>query len=114
MTAEPAPLPDPLPDPLVGDGDEARRYPSTIGGLCYLVVLAVTAVGIGIAWSGDWRFGVKWVGGALIAAGTLRLVLRHRDAGMLAVRHRFVDFTMLAGVGAALIFLSESIPNQPL
>ena len=41
-------------------------------------------------------------------------MLRNGDAGMLAVRHRLVDVGMLAGVGAVLIFLSESIPNQPV
>jgi hypothetical protein len=112
----PAPEP-PLPDedpPVEIAHDAARRYPSTIGGLFYLVVLAGTGLGIWIAWSGDWRLGIKWVGAALILAGLVRLLLRQRDAGMLAVRKRWIDVAMLAGVGGALIFLSESIPNQPL
>ena len=109
----------PTPDePLLPDEaphDEAPRwYPSTVGGLFYLVVLAGTGLGIWIAWSGDWRLGIKWVGAALIFAGLVRLLLRQRDAGMLAVRKRWIDVLMLAGVGAALVFLSESIPNQPL
>jgi hypothetical protein len=91
-----------------------RRHPSTIGGLIYLVVLVATGLGIWISWSGDWRFGIKWVGGALIVAGLVRLLLRERDAGMLAVRSRWIDVLMLAGAGALLIFLTESIPNQPL
>ncbi len=33
---------------------------------------------------------------------------------MLAVRKRWIDVLMFTGVGAALIFLTESIPNQPL
>lgn len=105
---EPLP-PEPPPEPA----DESRFYPRTVGGVLYLLVLAATFLGIGIAWSGDWRLGVKWVGAALGAAATLRLLLRQQDAGMLAVRHRLVDFALLAGVGATLIFLSESIPNQP-
>lgn len=103
---------EPQPE-LVPPEEAPRRYPSTIGGLLYLVVLAGVGVGIGIASAGDWRLGVKWFGGALIVAGAFRLVLRNRDAGMLAVRHRMVDVVMLSGVGAVLIFLSESIPNQP-
>ena len=93
---------------------EPRRHPSTIGGLFYLVVLAVTGVGIAICWTGDWRLGVKWVGAALIAGAVARLVLPRKDAGMLAVRNRAVDAALLSGVGVTLIFLSESIPNQPL
>ncbi len=104
--------PDPLsPEPPV---DLPRRYPSTIGGLCYLAVLAVVGVGLYVAGTGEWRDGAKWIGAALIGAAVLRLVLRTRDAGMLAVRHRFVDAALLSAVGAAVIFLSESIPNQPL
>lgn len=104
---------DPLESPA--DADPApRRHPSTIGGLLYLVVLGATGLGIGLAWSGDWRLGVAWIGGALVAAAGLRLLLPSRDAGMLAVRGRVVDFVLLAGVGAVLIFLSETIPNQPL
>ena len=104
---------DPLPEQEASE-PERRRYPSTIGGLFYLVVLAITAVGIGISWTGDWRLGVKWVGSALILGAVVRLVLPRRDAGMLAVRNRVVDAVMLSGVGATLIFLSETIPNQPL
>jgi len=104
---------DPLPDEEALE-PEPRRHPSTIGGLLYLVVLATTGVGIGIAWTGDWRLGVKWVGAALILGAGARLVLRRKDAGMLAVRNRAVDAVLLSGVGVIMLFLSESIPNQPL
>jgi hypothetical protein len=99
------------------DGDEAedeRRYPSTIGGAFYILVLAVSAVGIGIVWYGDWRLGVRFLAGSLCAAGALRVVLRQRDAGMLAVRNRFLDATVLVGIGAALFFLTATIPDQPV
>ena len=46
--------------------EEGRRYPSTIGGAFYLVVLAVVAISIGIVTTGNWRLGVRWFGGALI------------------------------------------------
>ena len=105
---------DPHPEDDAPSEPEPRRYPSTIGGLFYLGILIATAVGVGIAWAGDWRLGVRWLGGALIAAGGLRLLLRQRDAGMLAVRHRLVDVLLLTGVGAALVFLAGSIPNQPV
>ncbi len=89
---------DPLPDEEAFE-PEPRRLPSTVGGLCYLVVLAITGVGIGIAWTGDWRLGVKWVGVALVLGAAARLVLRRKDAGMLAVRNRAVDAAMLSAVG---------------
>jgi hypothetical protein len=94
------------------DGD--RRYPSTIGGAFYLVVLAVVAIAIGIVTTGNWRVGVRWFGGALVFAAVVRAVLPERDAGMLAVRRRWWDCLLLAGVGLALILLAGSIPDQPL
>jgi hypothetical protein len=119
--AEPVGEPPGEPDgPDEGDGLEAapsqedRRYPSTIGGAFYLLILAATGVGIIAAYVDDWRLGIRIVGGALIAAGALRLVLRQRDAGMLAVRHRLVDVLLLVGMGAALIFLAGDIPGRPV
>jgi len=103
---------DPVPEePSADDGE--RRYPSTIGGAFYLVVLATATVGLAIAWSGDWRLGVRCLAGGLCFAALLRLVLPRRDAGMLAVRHRLVDTVILGGMGAALFFLATTIPNQP-
>jgi hypothetical protein len=96
-----------------GTVEEARRYPSTVGGAFYIGILIATFVGIGITWSGDWRLGIRWVAGALIVAALLRLVLPRRDAGMLAVRHRLFDCLLLGGVGGVLIFLAQTIPDQP-
>jgi hypothetical protein len=93
---------------------DVRRYPSTIGGMYYLVVLLATALGIGIVWSGRWRPGTEWMGGALVFAALGRLVLPRRDAGMLAVRHRLFDVLLLAAVGTTMIILAITIPNQPL
>ena len=93
---------------------EERRYPSTIGGAFYLLVLAATTAGIGVLAAGEWRLGVRVVAGAILAAAVVRLVLRERDAGMLAVRHRLVDVLVLVLVGSALVFLSATIPDQPV
>jgi hypothetical protein len=106
--------PTPVPGPPATESWEPRRYPSTIGGAFYLLVLGIVAVGIGISTFGDWREGVRWIGMALLLAAGVRLVLRRQDAGMLAVRHRLVDVGMLATTGAALIFLAGSIPEPPL
>ncbi|NYG55089.1 DUF3017 domain-containing protein [Nocardioides perillae] len=103
------------PDPGIEPGvePEPRRYPSTLGGACYLLVLLATAVGLVLVAVDDWRTGVRWVGGALLAAAVLRLVLRERDAGMLAVRHRGTDALLLSAMGATLVFLAGSVPDQP-
>lgn len=120
------PAPDGVPDPVPSEDEvaaglaeeieqvEERRYPSTIGGAFYLLVLAATTVGIGIVTAGEWRVGIRVVAGAIFSAALLRLVLRRRDAGMLAVRHRVVDVLILLLVGSALVFLSATIPDQPV
>ena len=93
--------------------EEPRRVPSTIGGLVYLIVVAASAVGLGIVAFGPWRRGVGLIGVALIVGAVARAVLRDRDAGMLRVRRsRWVDVLMLGGVGTALIVLASVIPNQ--
>lgn len=95
------------------DPDEPRRYPSTIGGAFYLLVLGVVAVAMVIVYVGDWRSGIRLMGGSLIFAALVRLVLRARDAGMLAVRHKVLDAVILVALGGALLFLATSIPDQP-
>jgi hypothetical protein len=93
--------------------DEGRRYPSTIGGMFYLLVMAVVAVALALDVLDEWRSGIRLMGGALIFGAVVRLVLRSRDAGMLAVRHKVLDAVVLILLGGALIFLAGSIPDQP-
>jgi Protein of unknown function (DUF3017) len=114
----PVPSPEEVEAELVAAGVQApdgvdRRYPSTIGGACYLVILAVVGAGLVVVASGHWRGGIHVVAGALVAAAALRLVLPARDAGMLAVRHRMLDATLLAGMGVALWVLASTIPDSP-
>jgi hypothetical protein len=90
-----------------------RRYPSTLGGAFYLLVLLGALVGIGMAATGDWRSGVRVVGGSLLFAALVRLVLSNEDAGMLAVRNKAIDATLLIGAGLLLVVLADSIPDQP-
>ena len=71
------------------------------------------AIGVGVVASDDWRLGIRCIGGSLCFAAVCRLVLRNRDAGMLAVRNRWFDALLLAGLGLALFFLALTIPDQP-
>jgi len=89
-----------------------RRYPSTFGGLIYLVVVLVTMVGLALVAFGPWRRGIALVGFALLFASGMRLVTKESEAGMLRVRSRWFDVTMLAGVGIALLALAANIPDQ--
>lgn len=94
--------------------EEPRRIPSTPGGLVYLIVVAVSAVGLLVVAFGPWRRGVAVIGVALLVGALMRALLRDRDAGMLRVRrNRWVDVLMLGGVGTTMIVLASVIPNQP-
>ena len=95
------------------EDDEGRRYPSTIGGAFYLLVLVVVGVALLLVAVAEWRTGIRLMGGALIFAALVRLLLRARDAGMLAVRHKVLDAAILIVLGGLLIFLAGSIPDQP-
>ena len=112
---EPPEPPEPIEpiDPIDPSDLLERRYPSTIGGACYLGVLVVASVGLALVALDDWRVGVRVIAGALGSAALLRLALPERDAGMLAVRHRSIDVALLGGVAAALWFLAGDIPDQP-
>ena len=117
----PAPLPgvegvlgpvEPVPPPP-GDEPVERRYPSTIGGAFYILIMLVVTAGVAVAALGNWRLGVQVVAGCLVVMAGLRLVLPQRDAGMLAVRHRLIDASLLAASAGVLFFLAATIPNQP-
>ncbi len=98
----------------VVDEEQPRRYPSTIGGAFYLSILAVAGTALFIAGQSDWRLGIQIFGGSLLVAALLRLILANRDAGMLAVRNRFLDAFLLIAAGIALIALASSIPDMPV
>ena len=94
--------------------DEPRRIPSTLGGLVYLIVVGVSAVGLLVVAFGPWRRGVGIIGLGLLFGALWRIFLSDNNAGMLRVRrNRWADVLMLAGVGTALIVLANVIPNQP-
>jgi hypothetical protein len=91
-----------------------RRFPRTIGGFVYLLVVAMVLVGLGITAAGAWRTGVSWMGAGVLVGALARAVLSERSAGMLRVRRRWSDVLTLTVVGVALIVLAIVVPQQPL
>ncbi|CUR59052.1 conserved membrane hypothetical protein [metagenome] len=87
-----------------------RRYPSTLGGLVYLLVLGSAVAGIVLSTTGRWRLGMWWLGTALLAAAVVRLLLPERQAGMLHVRRRLVDVVLLVLLGGGVLVAAASIP----
>jgi Protein of unknown function (DUF3017) len=100
----------PVPDP---EHSIAPRKPRTLGGMVYLAVLAVTALGIGVVMLDRWRAGLTLVGGALICGALARVVVRDDDARMLGIRRKSVDVATLLLLGSGLVVLAAVIPDQP-
>ncbi|WP_457028838.1 DUF3017 domain-containing protein [Kitasatospora sp. P5_F3] len=82
----------------------ARQWPITM-------VLALVATGLGITWFGDFKYGLLTVGGAVLIGAVLRLVLP--EVGMLAVRSRFTDVTVLTFLGGAIVLLTLIAQPDP-
>ena len=91
--------------------EDKRRYPSTIGGAFYLMILGVTIAGLVVVGTGHWRTGLHCVAGSLVVGAALRSVLPQRDAGMLAVRARWIDVTVMGAMGVLLWVLASTTPN---
>lgn len=90
-----------------------KGRPSTIGGMVYLAVLAIAAVGLVLVATCQWRLGVSVVGGGMLLAALGRITLSDFESGMLRVRNKAFDFIALSGLGALMIVLAWVIPNQP-
>jgi hypothetical protein len=92
--------------------DNPRGRPRTIGGVIYLAIVAMAAVGMVLAVAGAWRTGIAWMGAGLLIGAVSRLVLTERGAGMLRVRRRVSDVVMLTVAGVGLVVLSFVVPYR--
>lgn len=87
----------------------ARQWPITL-------VLAVAGIGLAITWFGSdlkngFKYGLLTVGCSLLLAAVLRLVLP--DVGLLAVRSRFTDVSVLAVLGGVIVLLTLVAQPDP-
>jgi Protein of unknown function (DUF3017) len=102
-----------VPASGVARGPGPARGPR-LAWLPYAIAFAAAACGLVlIALSSRLvQAGTVTVGGALILAAAERLVLPERRAGMLVTRHRLIDVTILAGLGAAILVVALVLPKQ--
>ncbi|CAM3389992.1 DUF3017 domain-containing protein [Nocardioides dubius] len=88
------------------------KAPRTVGGVIYLCVLAAAIGGVITAAIGPWRSGVSWLALAMLAGAAARVALRTEDAGMLEVRRKSFDVTIMVTFGVLLLILAATIPDQ--
>ncbi len=78
-----------------------------------LVVAGGVLAGLGIAYVGEssWRLGGLVIGVSVVLGAVLRMALPNREAGLLQVRSKAFDVTVLAFTGVAIIVLALVVPN---
>ncbi|MBB1484575.1 DUF3017 domain-containing protein [Tessaracoccus sp. MC1865] len=86
----------------------ADSYPDSPWALSFTV--AVLGVGVVFAALGRWRLASLVIGAALLLGAGLRLILPRMVAGLLVVRRRWIDVSVLAMLGAAVVALAFIVP----
>ncbi|WP_286320717.1 DUF3017 domain-containing protein [Cutibacterium granulosum] len=75
-------------------------------------VLAGVVAAIITTATGHWLGGSMIFAASVMGAGLLRLVLPAHCAGLLVVRRRWVDVTILLGLGAVMMFVALLVPSN--
>jgi hypothetical protein len=78
------------------------------------LVLVIAAVGMARVLTQHWREGAALLGGALLVAAVLRVLLPVDRVGLLAIRSRAVDVLCYAGFGVVMAVLAATITRNPL
>jgi Protein of unknown function (DUF3017) len=73
------------------------------------VVFAIFVMAFGLVVTDFWRRGSLLIGIGVGVAAVLRLALPNGRAGLLVVRGRATDFTMMALVAAAVVYIAWTI-----
>ena len=69
-------------------------------------MLAAVAIGLWLVWAHHPRKGLATIALALGVSALLRLILPPRDAGLLVVRSRLIDVTVLLLMSGAVVVLA--------
>src|SRR5690625_1725412 len=89
----------------------SSRIPPWLAQVPYALVLSGLAAGIAVVGFAYFKHGPAIIAGALVLAAVFRLVLSKDWIGMLAVRRRWVDLTVLFGLACLLIVLAWVAPQ---
>jgi len=73
------------------------------------VVLVIAAVGLLLVWS-NFRIGALTLAASVTTALLIRLLRNEADAGLLAVRAKYIDIAVLAVLAVGLIVLGLWVP----
>ena len=79
-----------------------------------LSVLLIAAVGMERVLTQHWREGALLLGGSLLVAAALRMVLSTERSGLLAIRSRAIDVACYGVFGLAMVVLAATITRGSL
>ena len=72
-------------------------------------IVLIFVVAFSLAAANFWRRGALLIGIAVGLAAVLRLALTEDHAGLLVVRSKAIDFTMMASVATAMVYIAWTI-----
>jgi xanthine/uracil permease len=72
-------------------------------------VVLIFVVAFSLAAANFWRRGALLIGIAVGLAAVLRLALSEDRAGLLVVRSKAIDFTMMASIATAMVYIAWTI-----
>ena len=75
-----------------------------------VAVVGVLLGGVVVALLGHWRAAAMIVAGSLLLGAALRLVLPRRMAGLLVIRRRWIDVTVMAVLAVATAVVASVVP----
>ncbi|MDO5676286.1 MAG: DUF3017 domain-containing protein [Propionibacteriaceae bacterium] len=91
-----------------GRDKPADSYPDSPWALA--LSLSILSVGVVLAMLGRWRMASVLIGGSLLVAAVLRLALPRRVSGLLVVRRRWIDVSVMTVLGVAVVALAFIVP----
>jgi hypothetical protein len=83
-----------------------ERRSGVVSELPLALVIAGAGAGLVVIAMHHFRWGNLIIGGSLLVAALLRLVLPTRQAGLLVVRGRLTDVITMAAIGGSLLLLA--------
>ncbi|MET9328197.1 DUF3017 domain-containing protein [Tsukamurella sp. NPDC003166] len=98
-----------MSEPAVEQFRRARTVRTVIANAGYVVVVSILAVGMVLVGLEYWRRGLVVVGAGTGFAAVLRATLPERRQGLLRVRSRWFDVSVLAVAAVAILVVSWGI-----
>jgi hypothetical protein len=87
-----------------------RRWTEEIGRYTpFVLVMAIVAAGVVLIFLYHWRIGSGLIGGSLLVAAGLRLLLPEKQLGLIALRRRFTDILLYGAFGSLMIWVALTI-----